>query len=314
MNKVFKHILVLTACISAVSCNLDQVSEIYVPENDEPNMLYSVFNELELEASLETISIPLSRAKSEKELTVDLNILLPAGITTAGTAGTPDESGNTLYKSSATFAAGEPTTNVELNISQMEVGFQYAGKISFADSTQVNVNTATFTCSFKLAKAYTWTSLGEGEWFDQLALMSSDSYGIQKVEVLKAEGFERYRIMNPYANTDQLTAAWGAECIGGAKSSYIEFWVLEDGSHVTWDGWWYPGLLYDGEGTEIKAYYPSSLHASLAAEDDKSKFLDEKVVGLYPYWYIDALGGGFGTMLCALSLPGGPDLEAWLNE
>ena len=314
MNKVFKHILVLTAGIFAVSCNLDQVSEIYVPENDEPNMLYSVFNELELEASLETIAIPLSRAKSEKELTVDLDILLPAGITTTGTAGTPDEKGNTLYKSVATFAAGSPTTNVVLDISAMEVGSQYAGKISFADSTQVNVNTATFSCSFKLAKAYTWTSLGEGEWFDQLALMSSDSYGIQKVEVLKAEGYERYRIMNPYANTDQLTAARGAECVGGAKSSYIEFWVLEDGSHVTWDGWWYPGLLYEGKETaEIKGYYPSSLNASLAAEDAKSKFLDEKVVGLYPYYYIDGMGG-FGTKLCALSLPGGPDLEAWLNE
>lgn len=312
MNKIFKSLLVLTAGIFAVACNLDQVNELYVPENDEPNMLYAVYNALELEAALQEVAIPITRAKADKELTVDLALLLPEGITASGTAGETGDDGLTPYKSSVTFAAGSSSADVVLNVSAMEVGNQYVGSISFADSTQVNVNTATFTCNFKLAKAYTWTSLGEGEWFDQLALMSSDSYGIQKVEVLKAEGFDRYRIMGPYADTDQLTAARGAECVGGAKSSYIEFWVLEDGSHVTWDGWWYPGLLYEGEGTEIKGYYPSSLNASLAAEDAKSKFLDEKVVGFYPYYYIDGKGG-FGTVLCALSLPGGPDLETWLN-
>ena len=313
MNKIFKSLLILTAGIFTVACDLDQVNELYVPENDEPNMLYSIYNDLELEASLQSLSIPVTRAKSDGEFTVDLAVVLPEGITTSGTAGEADENGNTTYKSSVTFAAGESIANVVLDISAMEVGNQYAGSVSFADSTQVNVNTATFTCNFKLAKAYTWTSLGEGEWFDQLALKSSDSYGIQKVEVLKAEGFERYRIMNPYANTDQLTAAWGAECVGGMKDSYIEFWVLEDGVHVAWDGWWYPGLLYSGEGTDIKAYYPSALSSSLATDDAKSMFLDEKVVGFYPYWYIDGLGGFGAKYLCALALPEGPDLETWLN-
>lgn len=314
MNKIFKSILVVAAGLFAAACNLDQVNDLYVPENDEPNMLYSVYNDLELDASLQTVSIPVTRAKSDAEFTVKLDVLLPEGVTTAGTAGEPDENGNTLYKSSVTFAAGEPTTNVVLNVSAMEVGIQYAGKVSFADSTQVNVNTATFSCSFKLAKAYTWVSLGEGEWFDQFGLMSDASYGIQKVEVLKADGFDRYRILNPYANTEQLTAAWGAAAIGGMKSTSIEFWVLEDGVHVAWDGWWYPGLLYDGDGTDIKAYYPSALNPSLATDDAKSMFLEEKVVGFYPYWYIDGLGGFGAKYLAALSLPGGPDLEAWLNE
>lgn len=313
MNKLFKYILVLTAGVFAAACDLEQVNEIYVPENDEPNMLYSVYNDLELEASLQSLSIPVTRAKSDGQFTVDLAMVLPDGITTSGTAGEADENGNTTYKSSVTFAAGESIANVVLDISAMEVGNQYSGTISFADSTQVNVNTATFTCSFKLAKAYTWVSLGEGEWFDQFGLMA-DTYGIQKVEVLKAEGFDRYRIMGPYANTDQVAAAWGAESLGGQKSSYIEFWVLEDGSHVAWDGWWYPGILYSGDGTDIKAYYPSALSASLVTDDAKSMFLAEKVVGFYPYWYIDGLGGFGAKYLAALSLPGGPDLEAWLNE
>ena len=313
MNKIFKYILVLTAGVLAAACDLEQVNEIYVPENDEPNMLYSVYNELELDASLQSLSIPVTRAKSDGQFTVDLAVVLPEGITTTGTAGEADENGKTTYKTSVTFAAGESIANVLLDVSAMEVGSQYAGTISFADSTQVNVNTATFTCAFKLAKAYTWVSLGEGEWFDQFGLMA-DNYGIQKVEVLKADGFDRYRIMGPYANTDQVAAAWGAESLGGQKSNYIEFWVLEDGSHVAWDGWWYPGILYDGDGTDIKAYYPSALNSSLVTDDEKSKFLDEMVVGFYPYWYIDGMGGFGAKYLAALSLPGGPDLEAWLNE
>lgn len=314
MNKIYKSLLVLTAGLFAVSCDLEQVNDIYVPENDEPNMLYTVYNDLELPASQQTLSIPVSRAKADKEFTVSLNVLLPAGITTTGTPGELGEDGKTLYKSSVTFEAGKSIADVVLDITAMEVGTQYTGTISFSDSTQVNVNTAVFACSFKLAKAYSWVSLGEGEWFDQFALMSDSSYGIQKVEVLKADGFDRYRIMEPYANTEQLTAAWGADCVGGMKNTYIEFWVLEDGSHVMWDSWWYPGLLYAGEGTEIKAYYPSSLNASLAADDAKSKFLAENVVGFYPYWYIDGMGGFGSKYLCALALPGGPDLEAWLNE
>lgn len=315
MNKIFKSLLILTAGIFAAACNLEQVNDLYVPENDEPNMLYSVYNDLELDASLQTVAIPIARAKADGEFTLSLNVVLPAGVTTTGTAGEPDESGNTLYKSSVTFKAGESSADVLLNVSAMEVGSSYTGTISFADESQYNVNTAVKSCTFKLAKAYTWVSLGEGEWFDQLALMSETSYGIQTVEILKADGFERYRIMNPYADTDQLTAAWGAECIGGLKTSYIEFWVLEDGAHVAWDGGWYPGLIYDGDGTEIKAYYPLALSPTLAAEAGQSMFLDEMVIGFYPYWYIDSMGGGFGAKyLCALSLPGGPDLEAFLFE
>lgn len=310
MNKILKSLLILTAGIFAVACDLEQVSDIYVPENNEPSMLYTVFNELELEASLQSISIPVTRAKSSGEFTVNLDVVLPEGIKTSGTAGEPDEKGNTLYKSSVTFAAGASSADVVLDISAMQIGSQYSGKISFADSSQVNINTTNFSCTFKLAKAYTWVSLGEGQWFDQLSLQSTTSAGIQKVEVLKADGFDRYRIMGPYNNTEQITAAgWEA---GGVKSPYIEFWILEDGSHVAWDSWWYPGILYDGEGTEIKAYYPSALNSSLATENEKSCFIAEKVVGFYPYWYIDGLGG-FGTKFpCLLSLPGGPDIETLL--
>ena len=316
MNKIFKTFLAASVSFLAVACNLDQVNDIYTCEGSEPSMFQTVYSETELSASLETVSIPVVRSNSKDAATVNMVVSLPEGITVAGNAtqvGETAENGVTTYNTSVSFAAGEVQTACVLNVSAMEVGVSYKGTVSIAEGEAVNEHKVTMSTSFTLAKAYNWVSLGEGQWFDQLALMSETSYGIQNVEVLKAEGFERYRIMGPYANTDQLAAAWGASALGGNKSSFIEFWVLENGVNVAWDGWWYPGLLYDGEGTDIKAYLPSALAASQAAKDELSKILQDKVFTFYPYWYIDGMGG-FGTYPCVLVLAGGPAMEEVLAQ
>lgn len=189
----------------------------------------------------------------------------------------------------------------------------------FARSCVINVtdknNKVLFSIFFiQLEQDGIWESLGIGQWFDMLSLTTSTEYGIQDVEVLYAEKFNRYRIKDPYANEEQIFKAWGPDWVGGEKSLFIDFWVLDNNTNIMWDKWWYPGILYDGVGTEIKAYVPSVLGSSFADEDAKSKFYEEKVVGFYPYWYIDGLGG-FGTKYpCFLSLPGGPSLETWLKD
>ena len=313
MNKIFKTFLAASVSLLAVACNLDQVNDVYTAEGNEPSMLQTVFNETELDATIETIAIPVVRSNSSEAATVNLTATLPAGITVSGTAVETLENGNVVYSTSVSFAAGEAQTGCVLNISEMAVGSSYKGTVAIAEGEKVNENKVTMSTAFTLAKAYTWVSLGQGEWFDQLSLMSDSSYGVQTVEVLKADGFERYRIMNPYANMDQLAAAWGAESLGGNKSSYIEFWVLENGVNLAWDGWWFPGIRYDGEGTDIKAYYPSALSSSLADTDAMSAILMDKVFAFYPYWYIDALGGGFGNLPCALVLAGGPSMDEVLE-
>jgi hypothetical protein len=312
MNKIFKTFLAASVAFVAVACNLDQVNDIYTPEGNEPSMFYVVYSETELDASLETVSIPVVRSNSAEAATVNLTATLPVGIVVAGNATVVEtlENGNTVYNTSVSFAAGEAQVGCVLNVSAMEVGTTYKGTVAIAEGEEVNEHTINKETAFTLAKAYTWVSLGEGEWFDQLSLVaSSTDLGIQTVEVLKADGFERYRIMSPYANTDQIAAAWGESCVGGNKSSVIEFWVLDNGTNVAWDSWWYPGILYDGDGTDIKAYLPSALSSSLASQDAKSLFIEEKVVEFRPYWYIDELGAGFGTKYpCYLTLPGGPSM------
>ena len=266
----------------------------YSPVNScEVSFVQSTLVNQEILDTSPTFDVLLSRNTSSEATTVAVKSTFTSGV---------------VCPASVTFNAGESTAVLSLDITAMEVGKSYKGTVSLADSASFNANIAVASATLTLAKAYTWVSLGEGEWFDNLALMTSTDYGIRKVEVLKANNFDRYRIMNPYNDAAIAAAGWEP---GGARNSYIEFWVLENGVNVAWSGWWCPGILYQGAGTDIKAYYPSYLTGS-TAEDVKSKFYEEKVIGFYPYWYIDGLGG-FGTKYpCFLSLPGGPALESWL--
>ncbi len=296
MKKIFKALSSIAAAVLLVSaCNVEHPMPTYSPENaQEVSFVQATVVNQEILATAPTFDITLSRNTPGAAATVAVTSTFSSGV---------------VCPASVTFNAGESTATLSLDITAMEVGKAYKGTVSLSDTTTFNKHIAVASATLTLAKAYTWVSLGEGEWFDNLALMTSTSYGIRKVEVLKADGFNRYRIMNPYTAEAIAAAGWEP---GGSKSSYIEFWVLENGQNVAWDGWWFPGILYDGAGTDIKAYYPSVLSASLAADDAKSKFFEEKVIGFYPYWYIDGLGGFGSKYPCFLSLPGGPALESWL--
>ena len=137
-------------------------------------------------------------------------------------------------------------------------------------------------------------------------------YSVVDVEVKKAEGMNRYRIMAPYPNAILVEAEWD-NWIGGPKSDFIEFWVNSDKS-CSWDKFWYPGLIYQGVASYIiKAYLPSALSSSQASKDALSKVLiTDRLITLCPYFYIDGVGG-FGVKSTYLSLPGGPDLYDYLG-
>ncbi len=155
-------------------------------------------------------------------------------------------------------------------------------------------------------KAINWVSLGNGQFYDAWVM-----YSVLTVEVKKAEGMDRYRIMNPYPQSILEEAEWG-DWIGGPKSEFIEFWINANKT-ISWDKFWYPGLLYQGNASYvIKGYLPSALAASQAANDAKSKVVTTKIFTLCPYYYIDGVGG-FGVQTTTLSLPGGPDLNEYLG-
>ena len=89
--------------------------------------------------------------------------------------------------------------------------------------------------SITLAKDYTWIEIGEGQWFDQFLLMSSTSANIQKVRVAKADGFDIYRIYEPYPE-EVVTATWSDpnnDMTPDNVIEYIEFSVDGNGL-VSW--------------------------------------------------------------------------------
>lgn len=305
-----------------VACNIDQVGDTYYKctNGDEPTMFNALLNEVELDASLDKIAVPVTRVRTENELKVDLVAVLPAGLKIDGSAtavGEPDEKGRITYNTSVTFAPGEPQADLIFDLSEMAVGDTYTGTVSLAENVVVNEHKVIPTTSFTLAKAYTWVSLGTGEYFDNFV------GNINEVEVLRAEGFDIYRIMNPYP-ASVLTApelgygpAGEAFGIGGAPCPYIQFWVLENGVNVAWDVKFSTTIDYTGEGDTIWQYYPADFNATFAPKAELCKFLNEQKT-LVQFWtiaYIDGIGGyrdAYAPSL--LSLPGGPAMEDVLND
>ena len=315
MNKIIKSLLVLTAGLFTVACNLDQVGPTYQQQAscDEPTMFNTLLNEIEIEASLTEIGVPVTRVKTNNELTVNLVAVLPEGVKIKGNAtavGEADEKGNTTYNTSVTFAAGEAQKDLVLDITEMIVGQSYSGSVTIAEGVEVNENKVIMTTNIKLAKAYTWESLGTGEFYCNFV----GNYN--EVEVLKAEGFDIYRVLNPYPAsvlTDELGYGPSGEAfgIGGAPCPYIEFWVLEDGVHIAWDVKFSTTIDYSGSGDTIWQYYPADFNEKYAPKADNCKFLNDAKT-LVQFWaiaYIDGLGGyGDNHAPCVLSLPGGPSL------
>lgn len=271
INKVFFGLTFVMAALFS-SCNQDNEGAIY---SNQTNAGVSF-----TASTLETVAVPASNPVFDVELIRGNVAEAVSGTLTASlTVGSTPVSGVTV--SGYSFAAGENSTTVSVNISPLEVG--EAGVLTLtineADLSVGGVASTTIKCS----KAYEWKSLGKGYFLDNFFGMESEP------EILKADGFDRYRVMAPCedyrinnAATDDWVASWSAP--------YIELWV-EDGL-VFWDEW-FTGQNYDGDkDSPIYAYHPSAFSSLNAPEFWQfSKFLDAKTIQLAPYYYIDGLGG-----------------------
>lgn len=146
-----------------------------------------------------------------------------------------------------------------------------------------------------------WSNLGTGYFYDAFGLAGATASNVVAVTLRQSRvtGDENhYLIVNdPYADDAILTDAWGKEYLGGYKNpDGIDFYVTES-NNVTWNKFWYSGLIYtkDGDPTyTMKAYLPSALKTDYASQDAKSVYYAAGFAILYPYWYIDGKGG-YGT-------------------
>ena len=280
-KKIFGMAIVAAALFT--SCNKDVEGAIY---NGQDNAGVSF-----TAATLESVAAPASNPVFEVEIVRGNTAAAATGSVSASlVANKVEVAGVTV--SDYSFAAGENKTTIKVNISPLEVGVvgTLTLKLSDADASIGAIKTATIKCS----KAYEWESLGKGTYTDTWTT-GSDNYpdGVTaSVEIMKAKGFDRYRIMAPYK--EYLASAegannWGA-WIASSSPAYVEFYTEDN---IIYYDDFFIGLNYQGDKSQpIYACHPSGWSSLSPAHN---KWIDAKTAQFAPYYYIEDLGGWNNT-------------------
>jgi hypothetical protein len=272
LNKVLFGLTVVAAALFS-SCNKDNEGAVYSNQgNAGLSFTASTLAAVEVPASNPVFDVEIVRGNVVGAATGNLTATLKAG--------NAEVSGVTV--SGYSFADGQNSTTVSVNISPLEVGVAGSLTLTIADA-DASIGGVKST-TMKVSKAYEWESLGNGEFYDNFFGMTSQP------EIRKAKGFDRYRVMEPCEDFRAEAIAGGDTWAAASSAPYIELWV-EDGL-VFWEDW-FTGQNYDGDKTQpIMACHPSGW-SSMSTPDfwQHSKFLDEKTIQLAPYYYIDGVGG-----------------------
>ena len=287
MKNIFKSILVLSATVLVASCNVENVGTKFSDNNidNAVSFVQSVVADQTIPAGASSYDIMIARNTKGEAQTVKLKSTLPEGMCPA----------------TVTIPADAYEAPISLDMSSVKVGVLIKGKISIEDQPVY----ARTDVSVTVAKAYDWVSLGKGEFLEYFW----EGF-VAEVEILKAEGFDVYRVLKPYAESKEAA---------NAGPDYIQFEVTDKANGVVHFVTWTTPYDYDGGKHWVKAYLPSenpSKPADYAKYDDYS-VIDGYFVALLPYWYIDGLGGWnvqYGYTI-GIALPGAPkSIVDWFKE
>ena len=270
INKILFGFAIVMAALFT-SCNKDNEGAIYNNQGGAGlSFTASTLSAVEVPASNPVFDVEMVRGNIAAAASGNITATLKAGEETLA-------SNSVAYN----FAAGENSTTVSVNIAPLPVGVVGSLTLTIADA-DASVGGVKST-TMKVSKAYEWESLGKGAFVDNF-------FGfVSEPEIMKAKGYERYRVMAPCEDyrlnpdpSDTWVASWSAP--------YIELWV-EDGL-VFFDEY-FTGQNYDGDKTApIYAWHPSAFSDLNSLEFwQHNKFLSDKVIQLAPYYYIDGLGG-----------------------
>lgn len=202
IKSLFSILMVLSLCVFT-SCDQENEGAIYDANNQGLSFTFNSF-ELSAPANNPVISIPVYRAVTNDAFTSSITV-------------TTDAQGVSA-PSSISFAAGEKETTIEINLGdQLGVGeiIDITIKLNEADASIGGVSETVVSAY----KEYVFESLGMGTFQDNWALG-----GTYSVEIQKAQGFDRYRVIDPYkeglTNDDGDWQNWIAM---GTRCPYIEF-------------------------------------------------------------------------------------------
>lgn len=310
MKKSTKTIfcLVLIAAMTA-SCDVSDMRTTYTPDNDGVSFVQSAITANQLLSGTETYSIDIARGVADGELTVNLTSSI---YNSSDTEHMNELSAFFGVPSSVTFAPGEYVTEITLEVGQMAIGESYTGTIAIAENQECcNPSSAITSVALSLAMDYNWQEIGEGQWFDGFMLSTSTDLNIQRCRMTKAEGFEIYRLYDPWPSAE-VSEAWGSDLTAGNNvPEYIQFSIGESGS-IDWmhDVMTYgtmeipgtrTGYIYNGWGGEL--YYVSP---ELFSQQDQTGVMDENLL-CFNYGVFSPESDGSGWVASAyLALPGFP--------
>lgn len=223
-----------------------------------------------------TFTIDLFRADTESALSGSVSIL--ANLDDGKDTPLPG-----CVVSDYSFAAGEGMTTVTVNVEPLSIGVELNVELTIADDN-IAVS-GTQTASLVVSKDYNWLPLGKGTYTDNFFIGKT-----YNVDILKAEGFDRYRVMEPYGesmiNDDGGNGSW----LATSSAPYVDFWTTSN-KEVSFNTF-FVGLNYQGVISQpIEAYPPSAF----SLPGTFNKWIDDKTVQLAPYFYIKALSGGWNN-------------------
>ena len=271
IKSLFSILMVLSLCVFT-SCEQENEGTLYNANNQGLSFTFNAF-EFSAPANNPVISVPVYRAVANDAYTASITVATEAPGVTA--------------PSSVSFAAGEHETTIDINLgSELGVGVKATITITLNEA-DASVGGVAET-SVSAYKEYVFESLGMGTFQDNWALG-----GTYSVEIQKAQGFDRYRVIDPYkeglTNDD---GAWENWIAMGTRCPYIEFWETGEGDLILFNNFAL-GINYQAVASQpIRAYHASSFSGT---NPEFSKKVDNKTYQLAPYYYINGVGGWNNT-------------------
>ena len=271
IKSLFSILMLLSLCVFT-SCEQENEGVIYDANNQGLSFTFNTF-EFSAPANNPVISVPVYRAVADEAYTSSITVSTSAPGVTA--------------PSSVSFAAGEQETTIDINLGS-ELGVGVIATITITlNEADASVGGVAET-EISAYKEYVFESLGMGTFQDNWALG-----GTYSVEIQKAQGFDRYRVIDPYkeglTNDD---GAWENWIAMGTRCPYIEFWETGEGDLILFNNFAL-GINYQAVASQpIRAYHASSFSGT---NPEFSKKVDNKTYQLAPYYYINGVGGWNNT-------------------
>lgn len=290
MNKLYIAFFILTAALFG-GCS--EFEDTVVPSptvsKDNPAVRFAADNEtiFELDPAV-SLSFSLTVLRDNPTGTLEVPVTV---------VNNPENSFN--VPGTVSFAAGESaaTLTIAMNASA-QTGVTLPFEIKFGDA-YTNPYKTEYPVYNGEVSIIKWNNLGTVQFYDSFSF-----YSVAEVTLEQRDDIPSiYRISNPYSDGILLDAEWDG-WLGGSTQNKILYTV--DGDNVTWDGFWYTSLLYQGNaGQDIKAYLPSAIKKegddqSVVVKDGDGNIL---YFELYPSIYIDGVGG-WGLNAVYVGFPG----------